>query len=74
MLQDLVTRRRELRELQGEKGYDPEVLQEQINAINDVFGDKAEMWDPLIEKWERELLEGRVPDLDEPVGEDDAES
>lgn len=65
MLQDLVAKRRELRNLLGEKGYDADRVQDQINAINEVFGDREEAYDPLIDKWERELLEGHVPDLEE---------
>lgn len=69
MLQDFAHRRVELRGLLGEKGYDADYLTGQINAINEVFGDSMESWDPLVDKWEREIAEGKVPDLNEQLEE-----
>ncbi len=36
-----------------------------INAIGDLFGLREELEDELVDKWERELDEGIIPDLDE---------
>ena len=65
--EDLAARRDDLREqLQGDSGKSPEErILEMINAINRVFGDDPEGFDPLFDKWERELEEGLTPDLDE---------
>lgn len=70
--EDLVTRRDDLREQlrDSDEGKSPEDrILEAINAINAVFGDPPEGHDPLFDKWERELAEGRTPDLDEPPPE-----
>jgi tRNA pseudouridine-54 N-methylase len=65
MLQDLLARRKELWVMLDEKGADVDAIMEQVNNINEIFGDKVESYDPLIDKWERELAEGKIPDLDE---------
>jgi hypothetical protein len=36
-----------------------EQLTEQINAINRIFGEDAEDYDPVIAKWERDIAEGK---------------
>jgi hypothetical protein len=40
-----------------------------IELENALLDATTELHDPLIEKWERELREGRVPDLDEGLPE-----
>ena len=71
MLQDLLSRRRELREALDEKGANVDSIMKQINSINEVFNDKVEYIDPLIDKWDRELAEGKIPNLDEQWEEKD---
>ena len=66
MYGDLDEKREELRrELAERTSGNNESLIEQINRINAVFEEPEEGFDPLIEKWERELEEGLVPDLEE---------
>ena len=43
-----------------------------INKILEGEGDETFTDDPLIDKWEAELAEGRIPDLSEGEDEDDA--
>ena len=69
MLEDLAQRREELRAQLDQRGADVDRIMEQMNLINEVFGDVPEVWDPLIDKWEKELAEGKIPDLDEQVEE-----
>ena len=53
MLEDMADRREMYREqLRTAKGAESESLMRQINAISEVFGDKPDVFDPLIDKWE----------------------
>jgi hypothetical protein len=65
MFEDMLLKRQELRELLGKSGTDAQHVLEQINAINEVLGERPDNHDPLAEKWERELEQGLVPDFDE---------
>lgn len=47
---------------QMEKNADAVI--ERLNALNEVLGERTESVDPLIDEWERELAEGRIPDLE----------
>ena len=69
MFQDLARRREELRQHLEDQAYDSSKTIEAINSINEVFGDPREVWDPLVDKWERELAEGKIPDLDETLAD-----
>ncbi len=53
---------------------DPEIRQEErrnisrkLRKLYKALGEKDTTWgeDPLIDKWEQELAEGKIPDLDE---------
>ncbi len=57
---------------------DPDIKQEERRGLSqrlrklykmlgETDEDKAIGEDPLIDKWEKELAEGKMPDLDEPV-------
>jgi hypothetical protein len=65
LYEDLLLRRNTLREELDDRTQDPEKVIEKINEINKTLGDKEEVWDPLVAKWDRELAEGKIPDLDE---------
>ena len=72
MLEDLAQRREELRVQleEREANTDTGRILDQINVINEVFDDQPEVWDPLIDKWEKELAEGKIPNLDERLEEE----
>ena len=40
-------------------------MQTQLAALNRSLGQEEEVADELIDKWERELAEGKTPNLDE---------
>lgn len=40
---------------------------ESINSLNGMLGDAADLDDALVDKWERQLQEGKTPDLNEEV-------
>ena len=65
MYEDMLVRRGELRSALDDAGRDAPQILAQINAINTALGEKPEHYDPLAEKWERELEQGLIPDLDE---------
>ena len=64
MYEDMVDRRDELHARLGEPGVEADEVMRQINGINEVFEVEEEVYDPLVAKWEQEILEGKVPDLD----------
>ena len=67
MYEDIYARKAEvLEELKTSTG-DTESQVKTLNEINRILGDDAKDYssDPLIDKWEQELLEGKVPDLNE---------
>ncbi len=68
--EDLVFRRQEIQERLDDEDEDieteeQEALFKQLNKINKALGHDEAVQDELIDKWERELAEGRMPDLDE---------
>lgn len=65
VLEDALVKREDLLEEVSRKGANVSVLLPQINALNALLGEEAVSDDPLFDKWERELAEGRDPDLDE---------
>lgn len=66
MLEDLQLERDALREKLADFEGDAAELLKQLNALNDALGEKtSETEDDLIDKWEREVAEGKIPDLDE---------
>lgn len=64
MMEDLLLRQIELRQRIEEDGAKEHLFRE-LNEVNKALGEREETYDPLWEKWERELAEGKIPDLDE---------
>ena len=67
MYEDMLVRRKELRAALEHAGRDAPQILAQINALNAALGEEPEHHDPLADKWERELDQGIIPDLDEDV-------
>jgi len=67
MYEDLFSQRETLRENihQVTKYQDEQDILEKINNINEILGEPNDVVDEVIDKWERELLEGKIPNLDE---------
>ena len=69
MYEDLYLRKEELEEdLENASGKEYTDISKRLNAIYralDTDTDEGYEDDPLIAKWERELEEGKVPDLEE---------
>ena len=64
MYEDLIARREEIRRsLDAGEGEAKELL-ERLNGLNKVLDDPTEVQDDLFDQWERELEEGKVPDLE----------
>ena len=65
MIEDLLLRQDELRK-RVDDGEDEEGdLFRELNEVNKALGEDEDIQDVLWDKWERELAEGKVPDLDE---------
>jgi len=65
MFEDLYVRRAELKEQMADGTVDNKKALKVLSAINSVLGDNEEVFDdPLIDQWERDLAEGRIPDLE----------
>jgi len=68
MVEDLLIRKREvMAELENEETRmrERQELGRQLRALNEALGDKQESEDELIDQWERDLEEGRIPDLED---------
>jgi len=70
MFEDLLERREEILEQLHQEAVAPREradLREKLQSIDAVFDrDKSDLGeDPLIDKWEREIAEGKTPDFDE---------
>lgn len=67
MFEDWILRRDELYDTMeyGIDGHDHAAIHREIDQLNDALGDESEVQDDLIEKWERQLESGEMPDLDE---------
>lgn len=71
MYEDLMYRRDELQSSLEEGSGDQKVQLRQLSIINKVLGVDAETEDDLFDQWERDVAEGRIPDLDAmPAGSD----
>jgi hypothetical protein len=46
------------------QGADRGELYRQLNSVHKALGLETESEDPLIDEWERDLAEGRIPDLE----------
>lgn len=65
--EDIMVRRKEiLEDLENEdiKQEEAGSLYKQLNAVNKILGLEEVSSDPVVDEWERELLDGRVPDLE----------
>lgn len=71
MFEDWILRKKELKEMISDfgHGYSREQLsdmQHEINQLAKALGEQVEVVeDELIDKWERDIAEGRIPNLDE---------
>lgn len=64
MYEDLMFRRDEIEKSLEEGSGDKQALMRQYSIINSVIEGKEESEDDLFDQWERDLEEGRIPDLD----------
>ena len=71
MYEDLYSRKFELEDMieNGSQVGESKENMESLASINKILGETENVidGDPLIDKWERELEEGKVPDLDEEI-------
>lgn len=65
MCEDLLIRRDELEKEIYEDGDKGGHLMAELTKIISALGDAPFVYDPLWDKWEAELAEGKMPDLDE---------
>lgn len=66
MFEDMISRRDEiLEEIKTAESSQLLALEKQLNALNEMLGEDRFIADPLIDKWDRELEAGLVPDLNE---------
>jgi hypothetical protein len=67
MIEDLLVRKRDLTtalEDEDQSIKEQQELSRQLRAVLTALGDPVETGDELIDQWERDLEEGRVPDLE----------
>jgi hypothetical protein len=70
MFEDLMFRRQEIERGLEEGSVDREASMRQLAIIDGVLENKDVSEDDLFDQWERDLEEGRIPDLDAmPEGE-----
>ena len=69
MYEDLYARRLEFEDMlsSGDKDVDRDKVTEQLNALNVALGEEAYVGDTLVDQWEKDLAEGRMPDLNAKV-------
>lgn len=69
MYEDMLATRDEIMDELATRRGDKSDLYERLAAINKVMADddapSPQSYDPLIDKWDREMEEGKDPDLDE---------
>jgi hypothetical protein len=68
MVEDLLIRKREVEaELENEdtRMSERQELSRQLRALNEALGEPLETGDELIDQWEQDLEEGRVPNLED---------
>lgn len=63
MYEDLFVRRAELKEQMDEGEVDNKKALRVLSAINAMLGED-DVLDPVVDQWEKDLAEGRVPDLE----------
>ena len=66
MFEDMLIQRENILEQISNGDVDSKEGKAVLDSLNKIWGDDAEAaMDPLIDKWERELAAGKMPDLDE---------
>jgi hypothetical protein len=63
--EDLMLRRVALQEMIDEGNCDYSATSKELDEINQALGEQAVESDDLIDKWERQIANGEMPDLDE---------
>ena len=64
MFEDLLVRRDEMNSQIESGDLKAKDVEKALSAINEILGDGPVVIDPLVDQWERDLAEGRIPDLD----------
>lgn len=64
MYEDLMIQREDVRRSLERGDGDRKALLEQLTAVERALGDDAQVEDELVDQWERDLEEGRIPDLE----------
>lgn len=64
LLEDTIERRDILRQQVEAGEISATAGDEALRRLNEALGEEAEGFDPLVDQWERDLAEGRMPDLD----------
>lgn len=64
MFEDMHTERDRIIERLKDGELEAKTAQAALDSLNKILGDDV-AFDPLADKWERELAEGKMPDLDE---------
>jgi len=54
-----------IEELEYATGDEVRALQGQLRSLSEALGIEASYNDPLVEKWEQEIAEGKVPSFEE---------
>ena len=65
MFEDHVLRRDELIEMLQSGNCDHSAVSREIGRLDEALGDGSTIEDDLFDKWERQLEDGQVPDLNE---------
>lgn len=65
MYEDLYVRRDEIQAQIAEGDVNAQKAGKVLQAIDAMLGNTAGEDDQLVDKWERELAEGKIPDLNE---------
>lgn len=72
MYEDLFFKKAELEDiLENDDRENRENILEQLNVLNKALGEEYIVSDPLVAQWEKDLEEGRIPDLDAKVPRSD---
>ena len=67
MYEDLYVRREELQERMKDGNSDKASTLKILNSINAYLDETVEVEDDLVDQWEKELAEGKMPDLNAKV-------
>lgn len=64
-MEDLLIRKGEIEDQLTEEVDEQGALFSELNGINDALGEAKHVIDPLWDRWEAQLAQGIIPDLDE---------